>query len=205
MIRYKIFLMLWLMATSLWAQLPYGSWNGLLEAGPMKLHLVFHLEKNAEGKNVCTMDSPDQSAKGIPAVLTHFSTDSLCVEIPQAAIRYTGKVEDNQIRGTFNQMGQSFPLILHKGDIARQRPQHPVPPFPYTTEEVVFSNPAADVKLAGTLTYPVGYQKGQSVPVVLMVTGSGPENRDSEIFDHKPFAVIADYLAILVMYCVVYV
>lgn len=78
-----------------------------------------------------------------------------------------------------------------------QRPQTPVEPFPYKVEEIVFKNAAEGAVLAGTLTYPVGYgeKKRSKVPVVVMVTGSGIQNRDEEVFGHKPFAVIADWLA----------
>ncbi len=78
-----------------------------------------------------------------------------------------------------------------------QRPQTPVEPFPYATEEVVFENAAEGASLAGTLTYPLGYEgmKLRKVPVVVMVTGSGIQNRDEEAFGHRPFAVIADWLA----------
>lgn len=75
------------------------------------------------------------------------------------------------------------------------RPQNPLPPYPYTTEEIEFVNDEANATLSGTITYPVGYIQGKKVPVVVMVTGSGPQNRDSEIYEHKPFLIIADYLA----------
>ena len=96
---------------------------------------------------------------------------------------------------TFRQMGRELPLTLKPGDIVRQRPQTPQPPYPYATREVTFKNDAAHATLAGTLTLPADFEAQKSRPVVLMVTGSGLQNRDEEIFDHKPFAVIADYLA----------
>ena len=83
---------------------------------------------------------------------------------------------------------------MKRGEEKLNRPQNPVAPYPYKTEEVAFKNVADGATLVGTLSYPVGYKKGKT-PVVLMVTGSGQENRDEEIFDHKPFLVIADYLA----------
>ena len=79
--------------------------------------------------------------------------------------------------------------------IVYNRPQNPLPPYPYTTEEIEFVNDEANATLYGTITYPVGYIQGKKVPVVVMVTGSGPQNRDSEIYEHKPFLIIADYLA----------
>ena len=79
----------------------------------------------------------------------------------------------------------------------RRRPQTPCPPYPYSTEEVSFLNAADSVLLAGTLTFPEGYtpRRAAATPVVVMVTGSGLQNRDEEVFGHRPFAVIADYLA----------
>lgn len=74
----------------------------------------------------------------------------------------------------------------------RRRPQTPRPPFPYSTEDVTFTNDSAHATLAGTLTMPHGKEHP---PVVLMVTGSGLQNRDEELMGHRPFAVIADYLA----------
>ncbi len=73
------------------------------------------------------------------------------------------------------------------------RPQTPVPPFPYKTEEVVINNETGGASLAGTLTLPENTDN--STPIVIMVTGSGQQNRDEELFEHKPFVVIADYLA----------
>ena len=78
---------------------------------------------------------------------------------------------------------------------APARPQEPKGSLEYKTEEVSFSNDAAGATLSGTLTCPAGYSEGKKVPVVLMVTGSGAQNRDEEVFGHKPFLVIADYLA----------
>ena len=172
-----------------------GAWSGLLDAGLVKLHVVIHLDKDAAGQTVCTMDSPDQGAKGMEARVVHLSADSLSIELPRYRIVYHGKLEGDMIKGQFTQAGQTFPLNLQHGEKPQIRPQHPVPPYPYTTEEVTFQNPKAKATLAGTLTYPVGYQKGQQVPVVLMVTGSGPQDRNEELFGHKPFLVIADFLA----------
>ena len=183
------------LGATLHAQNISGTWTGLLDAKVMKLHIVFHFQKDNQGKDVCFMDSPDQSAKGIPTSLLYISSDSVSVSVPAASLSFTGKRNDKEISGTFTQMGQRLPLLLKEGAIQHQRPQHPKSPFPYTTEEVTFDNQSANVTLAGTLTYPIGYHPGQKVPIVLMVTGSGPENRDSEIYDHKPFFVIADYLA----------
>ena len=173
-----------------------GSWTGKLDLGVAKLTLVFHL-KQADGHVKVTMDSPDQSAMSIPCTKDFLSYDSLAVSVKSINASYSGRLKDGKIVGTFKQNGLSLPLVLAKGTEELRRPQTPQPPFPYETEEVTFSNERDSATLAGTLTWPVGYNpKSKKKPVVaLFITGSGQENRDEEIFDHKPFLVIADYLA----------
>ena len=170
-----------------------GDWMGKLSLGPQSLTIVLHVNCNAQGKVECTLDSPDQGVKGIAVETDYCSSDSISVSIASLALSFQGKLKGDEIVGTFIQ-GQSFPLILKRGEEKLNRPQNPVAPYPYKTEEVAFKNVADGATLVGTLSYPVGYKKGKT-PVVLMVTGSGQENRDEEIFDHKPFLVIADYLA----------
>ena len=170
-----------------------GDWMGKLNLGPQSLTIVLHVTCDAQGKAECTLDSPDQGAKGIAVETDYCSSDSISVSLASLALSFQGKVKGDEIVGTFTQ-GQSFPLVLKRGEEKLNRPQNPVAPYPYKTEEVAFKNVADGATLVGTLSYPVGYKKGKT-PVVLMVTGSGQENRDEEIFDHKPFLVIADYLA----------
>ena len=172
-----------------------GSWTGTLDAGMAKLNLVFNLQTDDDGKTICLMDSPDQGAKGIPTDLLYLSDDSLSVSVPVIGAKYNGRLKEDTLHGTFEQLGRKFELNLSQKILKYNRPQHPSRPYPYTTEDVKFRNADADVVLAGTLTYPIGYKNGDDVPVVLMVTGSGPENRDEEIFEHKPFLVIADFFA----------
>ena len=170
-----------------------GDWMGKLNLGPQSLTIVLHVNCDAQGKAECTLDSPDQGAKGIAVETDYCSSDSISVSLASLALSFQGKLKGDEIVGTFTQ-GQSFPLVLKRGEEKLNRPQNPVAPYPYKTEDVAFKNVADGATLVGTLSYPIGYKKGQT-PVVLMVTGSGQENRDEEIFDHKPFLVIADYLA----------
>lgn len=170
-----------------------GDWMGKLNLGPQSLTIVLHVTCDAQGKAECTLDSPDQGAKGIAVETDYCSSDSISVSLASLALSFQGKLKGDEIVGTFTQ-GQSFPLVLKRGEEKLNRPQNPVAPYPYKTEEVAFKNVADGATLVGTLSYPIGYKKGKT-PVVLMVTGSGQENRDEEIFDHKPFLVIADYLA----------
>lgn len=177
-----------------------GAWKGLLEVGPAKLNIVFHIHDD----NNVTMDSPDQGAMELPTKVVCMQEDSISVTMPRLGAQYAGKLVGEKINGTFSQMGHSFPLILKRGEIKMNRPQTPQPPFEYTTQEVAFHNKGIDAKtglpteggeawLGGTLSYPKGFKTG--MPVVLMVTGSGQQNRDEELMGHKPFLVIADYLA----------
>jgi len=163
-----------------------GTWSGRLDVQGTKLSLVFHLDGDKP-----TMDSPDQGAKGIPVQVERSGAGKIVIRIPSLAASYEGIWTIRQIVGTFTQMNISFPLTLAPGDDKPDRPQTPEGPFPYAAEEVSFIN--GDIRLNGTLVLPEGYSR--QTPVLLMVTGSGQQNRDEELFDHKPFAVIADALA----------
>jgi pimeloyl-ACP methyl ester carboxylesterase len=184
-----------LAATQSFGQQISGPWTGQLDLGAQKLTIVLHFDKDASGKDVCTMDSPDQSAKGIPATLNFISADSVNIAVPSIGMTYAGKLNEGELKGSFSQMGMNLPLDMNPGEVKHNRPQHPVEPYPYQTKEIAFQNEAANAWFAGTLVYPEGYKEGDKVPVLIMVTGSGAENRDEEVFDHKPFLVIADYLA----------
>lgn len=174
-----------------------GSWSGKLNVGATSLTLVLNLEQ-ADGYVKVSLDSPDQGAKGIPASKEYLSDDSLSVKVAQIGMTYRARLKDGKLDGTFSQNGFSTSLILTKGASPEvKRPQTPKPPYPYMTEEVTFRNNTDGATLAGTLTWPVGYDKQskQKPVVVLLVSGSGQQNRDEELFEHKPFLVIADYLA----------
>lgn len=169
---------------SLVANAQEGRWKGELNVPGMKLPIVFNF--SSEG---CTMDSPSQGAVGIKTDWTRSENGDVKISIPTIGGSYEGRLEGKEIKGVFKQMGMSFPLNLTEARL--NRPQTPVAPFPYTTEEVKFKN--GDIELNGTLTLPTGFSK--KTPVLVMVTGSGQQNRDEELFEHKPFAVIADAFA----------
>ena len=173
-----------------------GSWSGKLKVGAMSLTLVLHLEE-ADGYVKASLDSPDQGAKGISAYKEYLSDDSVAVKVESIGATYRAKLKDGKLDGTFSQMGMKIPLVLTKGVPEVKRPQEPKQPYPYDTEEVTFKNEADGATLAGTLTWPVGYDKNtKKKPMVLLfVSGSGQQNRDEELMNHKPFLVIADYLA----------
>lgn len=188
-------LFLSILAINVFAQSPSGSWEGTLEAGANKLRLVFNFDKDANGNTICSMDSPDQGAKGIPANASIADNGEITVSIPALGVTYEATMKNGLITGRFKQSGYSFDLTLHPGKSEVRRPQNPQPPYPYTTEEVSFTNRDGNAVLHGTLTLPESFGTKGTTPVVLMVTGSGQQNRDEEVFGHKPFMVIADYLA----------
>ena len=173
-----------------------GSWSGKLKVGAMSLTLVLHLEQ-AEGYVKASLDSPDQGAKGIPTSKEYLSDDSVALKIESIGATYRAKLKDGKLDGTFSQSGMTFPLEMTKGVTEVKRPQEPKAPYPYETEEVIFKNEVDGATLAGTITWPVGYDKNaKKKPMVLLfVSGSGQQNRDEELMNHKPFLVIADYLA----------
>ena len=179
-------------SSSVSAQDISGTWHGKLSIPTGSLTIVFHISQTKQGAYVATLDSPDQGANGIKTQTTSFNDSTLIIQIPVIHASYKGKLNnDNTINGTFTQ-GMPFPLNLKKGETSRpKRPQEPQPPFPYRSEEVTVKNERDGIYLSGTLTLP---EKGTKFPAVVMVTGSGAQNRDEEIMGHKPFFVIADYL-----------
>lgn len=173
-----------------------GKWIGKLDITPqVSLRIGLDISKNTAGEPVVTMDSPDQGAYGIPAETDFLSTDSIALRIPSIQMTYSGRLKNDEISGIFSQGPLSLPLILQRNneDPVFKRPQTPQPPFPYTTEDLILPGGDEDILLGGTLTLPENYSS--QTPCVVMVTGSGLNNRDEEIFGHKPFAVIADFLA----------
>ena len=163
-----------------------GTWNGELNVMGNKVPLVFNFSTNG-----CTIDSPSQGVNGIQAEKTVKEDGTIKVKVGMIGATFEGKMTDGEIKGTFIQNGFPLPLTLKPGKLVVKRPQTPVPPFPYKEESVSFTN--AQYTFNGTLTLPENYTK--NTPVVLMVTGSGQQDRDEELFSHKPFAVIADALA----------
>ena len=199
--KHYITILLVLVTLTGWAQVNpttalLGSWSGKLNVGAASLTLVLHLEQG-DGYVTASFDSPDQGAKGIPAYKEYLSDDSLALKVENIGMTYRARLKGDTLDGTFSQKGMSLPLVMTRGVPEVKRPQTPKEPYPYTTEEVMFPNATDFATLVGTLTWPVGYDKNakQKPTVVLMVTGSGQQNRDEELMQHKPFLVIADYLA----------
>jgi pimeloyl-ACP methyl ester carboxylesterase len=175
-----------------------GAWMGALDVPPgIKLRVVFHVATSGDGLTA-TMDSLDQNASGIPVSKVTRNGSTIVFDMPNIGGRFEGQLDNNAatIAGTWSQGGNSFPLTLTRvKDISvlqLSRPQEPKRPYPYRDEDVAYENPAAaGIKLAATLTLPNG--KGP-FPAAVLITGSGPQDRDEAIMGHKPFLVLADYL-----------
>ncbi len=172
-----------------------GDWSGVLDAGASKLKLILHFTPAADGKWRGTMDSPDQAANGIKIDATTVEGQTLKFVIHLIGASYEGTLNGDEITGKFTQSGMTFPLNFKRAtaaDIAPpKRPQTPQPPYLYNAEEVTFENKTANIKLAGTLTTP---RTKAPFPVVVLITGSGPQNRNEELLGHHPFWVLSDHL-----------
>lgn len=172
-----------------------GSWLGKISTNGIDLRLVFNLKLNDKDSLIATADSPDQGAKNIPLGSVILDEKKLTIKAPMLMGEYKGTVTgDSTIDGTWTQRGTSFTVNLKKLKTAFSinRPQEPKPPFPYTSENVTFTNDKFNIKLAGTLTIPSGTGPFKTV---IMITVSGAQNRNEELMGHKPFLVIADYLS----------
>lgn len=173
-----------------------GIWMGNLTVpGGLQLRIVFNISTNPDGSINASMDSPDQGVSGIPVDTVSYKEGILNLEVKSIGGSFEGvyKESSETIEGEWKQAGSTFPLILNRTEKIPevQRPQNPVKPYPYTEEEVVYENKEAGIKLAGTLTLP---QSEGPFPAVILITGSGQQNRDEEVFGHRPFLVLSDYL-----------
>jgi pimeloyl-ACP methyl ester carboxylesterase len=172
-----------------------GKWQGELSLPNKKLVLIFNIAKNPDGKYSVTMDVPEQGAKDILSdkVITYL--DSIEIKYSILRAEFIGKLQKDSsaIVGEWRQAGNTFPLTLQKNDkeFVIKREQDPAPPYTYNEEDVTIKNEKANITLAGTLTYP---KSGSKFPAVVLITGSGKQDRNEEIFGHRPFLVIADYL-----------
>jgi pimeloyl-ACP methyl ester carboxylesterase len=172
-----------------------GIWGGTLSVSGQKLRIVFKISLEDDGSYKATMDSPDQGAVDILVSSVRLDRDRIVLELQIANAVFEGSIdpEKEKIGGEWKQGGLTLPLNLERTEEKPElkRPQHPEPPYPYKEEGVIYRNDKAGVILAGTLTYP---QKGGPFPAVLLITGSGPQDRNETVAGHKLFLVIADYL-----------
>ena len=170
-----------------------GDWFGVLKVQGVQLRMVLHIS-NAEQGLVTTLDSPDQGAFGLPVAKTTYNELKLSLEFTNLRAQFEGQLKQDSLLGFWLQAGRQFPL--HFGRKAKKlgklkRPQEPSLPLPYQVEEVRFENVRANLELAGTLTLPKDIEKP---PVAILISGSGPQDRNESIAGHKPFLVLADHL-----------
>lgn len=176
-----------------------GTWKGSVRRNGVDLRLLLRVTTNERG-TIVRFDSPDLGAVGLPVEGFSRRAQSVVFSVPASGARFAGTLSDdgNRLSGTWtvpNQSDAEVAFVRTRASAereARPRPQTPKAPFPYRAEEVTFDNPAArGVTLSGTLTTPEG---SGPFPTAVLITGSGPQDRDETVFGHKPFAVLADHL-----------
>src|SRR6185312_86399 len=170
-----------------------GSWEGLIPG--TGLHLVFNVKKASDTSYSATFDSPDQKAFGIACNNTYIKQDSIFIRIAIINGGFSGAWDKkDHITGLFKQGAAIIKL-----DLSRQpgllkvlvRPQTPKPPFGYYSEDVEYDNADKSLHYGATFTRPNGNGK---FPAVIIITGSGTQDRDGTLFGHKLYWVLADYL-----------
>ena len=167
-----------------------GAWNGSLTVGPQTLRITVRFTTGETGLHA-TIDIPQQGATGVQLQNVSYDDSRVYMELPAGPTLavFDGRQVGDSIGGTFTQAGLSGTFFLKHSSQAAAMAEEPPEPLPYAEEEVTFHN--AGITLAGTLTLP---ESGAPHPAVVMITGSGPQNRDEELFGFKPFHMIADHL-----------
>jgi len=172
-----------------------GIWLGTLEVPGAELRIALTISKSDTGKYSATMNSVDQGSPEIPLNEVKYENHHLIVQDTKIGIAFEGNIDfnTNTFNSEFRQGPNKFPVFFHKVDKlpSISRPQDPKKPYPYNEEQIKYENQNAGIEIAGTLTYP---KTGGPFPAVILLTGSGPQNRDEEVFGHKPFLIFSDYL-----------
>lgn len=184
-------LILLLTTTIVFAQDITGQWTGEIGMNGHKLSFDFGISKSG-GRYESRLAIPRQGVKDVKAAMTSFKDQQLTISFPEFQMRYEGTLTaQGTINGQMIQAGMGMPLELKKGTRSVNRSQKPAAPFNYRSEDISFQT-ADGLKLAGTLTLP---QQEGKYPVVILISGSGPQNRDGDMFDHQPYYVLADHLS----------
>ena len=177
-----------------------GSWVGLITVGGIKLHVVFNIKKTSDTSYSSTFDSPDQKAFGITCSSTYVKKDSLFIGIAIIKGGYKGVLAGrDSISGVLSQGPGKLPLSLKKISDAEKvslsadkiRPQTPKQPYGYHSEEVEYDNADKSLHYGATFTRPDGDGK---YPAVIIISGSGTQDRNGTMMGHQPYWVLADYL-----------
>ena len=172
-----------------------GIWLGALNPGPITLRLLFKISKSEDGTLTGTVDSIDQGAEGLKISRIRVDGNSVQLKLKEPVAEFLGAISEDgsQITGEWRQGSGVLPLVIKRQEKVPDigRPQDPKKPYPYDEIEVSFMNDEAVVKFAGTLTLP---RSERPVPAALLVSGSGPQDRNETLMGHRPFLVLADYL-----------
>lgn len=172
-----------------------GIWQGVLKVSGAELRIVFKISKKPDATLTATMDNPDQGVEDLPVEEITFENGNLRLEVKSIMGVFEGKIKEDflTIEGVWKQSGLTLQLVLKRVEEAPEvsRPQEPKKPYPYDEEEVVYENKKAGIKLAGTLTLP---RTEGPFRAVLLISGSGAQDRNEMVFGHRPFLVLADYL-----------
>jgi len=191
--KLTIILICFFFYSSILAQNIDGKWQGLLKVPGAELTIVFNISNEEDGYTA-TMDSPDQGAYGLAVQEISFEDRKLNLTMTSPSIQYEGLWnEEEEIVGTFKQGGYEFPLTISQKPVEKsisKKPQEPEKPYPYLSEDITFVNTEDNIQLAGTLTLP---KEGAQFPAVVLISGSGPQDRDETILGHKPFLILSDY------------
>lgn len=170
------------------------NWYGELKISTQLLPITLKIEQNPDS-TIILMGSPSQTKEMFGVTKQRLMDDSIVFSIKKMGVIFRGKYNETKdtIKGTFKQglMSQDLSFGKTKNIYELNRPQEPKPPYPYIEEEVSFNVKGVNYDFKGTLTLP---SKDKTYPCVILITGSGLENRDEEVFGHKPFKVLADYL-----------
>ena len=184
-----------------------GNWEGTLDAMGKKIPLVFHINIEKDGKYSATFDSPTQQAFGLACSDVIVHADSVVILMAVVNGKYKGILDagKKQLTGQWSQGGQLMPLNMKRTNEVSEkkivkRPQDPAPPFPYQSEDIIYYNADRSIRFGATFTVPLpdpnlDYFRKPVYPTVLLITGSGMQDRDESLMNHRPFAVIADYLS----------
>ena len=176
------------------------AWIGELDMGVIKPKMQFRIVTREDGQEAAYFDSLTEGLTDFEAEHS-IKDNTLVFKVPKIALKYTGELNETKTKaeGKWTQGARTFDLVLEKKSTEYEnknkwenRPQKPKGPFPYIAEEVKFENKIDDLTLAGTLTIP---KKPGKHPAVVLISGSGAQDRDESLMEHKPFLVLADYLS----------
>ncbi|SEA53223.1 alpha/beta hydrolase family protein [Bizionia paragorgiae] len=168
-----------------------GNWIGILEIQGTELDFGFNLVKNGNNYKAI-MNVPKKGLINTEVETTKVVDSTLTISHPILKMEYKGQLSQlNEFQGTITLAGNPFTMSLKRGKLEINRPQEPKPPFNYYSEDITFQNENDKISLAATLTLP---KKEGDFPVAIIISGSGPHNRNGDMFGHKPYFVIADFL-----------